>query len=86
MEKDQEVVSMENEYTPQNKFDYFEFAINKVYNSTFGVSSLGSEVGLSHEQLAFCIYYVSHPTMTLEERFNKFVKVLTLKQIYHIGF
>lgn len=83
--KNNQVLHLENVYNEQDMLSYFNFAINKLFNSDCGIITLNDDIGMSHRQLAFCIYYCNHPTLPTKEKFHKFVNVLNLDQILYVG-
>jgi hypothetical protein len=83
--KDDEIRHLENVYNDNDMNTYFHFAINKLFNSDCGIRILNRNIGMTHHQLSFCLYYCNHPTMTISERFHKFINVLSLEQLVYIG-
>jgi hypothetical protein len=84
-DKEFEIQHLENVYNENEMLSYFSFSINKLFNSECGITPLNSELGMTHRQLAYCIYYSNHPTMNVQERFHKFANVLTLDQLTYVG-
>lgn len=85
IEKDNQINYLHLQYDNNNKVDYFHFAINKLFNSNYGVTNLNNNTGMTYNQLAFCLYYINNATLNLDERFSKFVNILTLQQLTYIG-
>jgi hypothetical protein len=84
-EKEEEIRHLESVYDENDMSKYFHFTINKLFNSDCGITTLGAELGMSYEQLLWCIYYMTNTQLCLSERFHKFVNVLTLEQITYVG-
>lgn len=80
-----EINYLESQYTQQNKMNYFILTINKLFNGNYGIIHLRNNLNLNYYQLSYCLYYMSHKKFTIDERFHKFVKVLSYEQINYIG-
>lgn len=84
-EKEEEINHLEKVYNENDMINYFCFSINKLFNSDIGITSLRPNIGMTRYQLAYCLYYCNHPLMNIQERFHKFVNVLTLEQLIYVG-
>ena len=82
---DEELNHLEAQYTQQHKTNYFITAINKLFNGDVGIIPQWNDTGMEYQKLAYCLYYMTHTRMSINERFSKFVKVLSYEQITYVG-